>query len=383
MLKKKINSLQITVISICVLFFLGGAIINLFWPYQEFSAAENRFLASKPTLTWNSLMSGEYGDKFETYVTDQFPLREFWVKVKAKSEYLLQKKENNGVYFGKNQTLIERFDQPDLTRTQRHIGYLNEFVARANLPVQIGFIPTAAEIDKGRLPALADPFSQEEYLDYILARAQAKESWLGSEIWQSLKENNQDYLYFRGDHHWSALGAFYFYQSLIEQMGFEPATLEDYQIEKMAEGFLGTLSAKAPGYAKADRIDKWTLVSDQEMEFQVEIPDSQHEGNSFFFPERLEERDHYTYYLDGNHALTILRNLSLDEGEKLLVVKDSYAHVLAPFLAPHFKEVQLLDLRYYNLPIDDFIAEEEFDRVLVLYSTRQFAIDGHIFKLSD
>lgn len=383
MFEKNTKALNLTVVSLFVAFFLGGAILNLFWPDRDFSEAENRYLASMPKLTWDSVKSGEFGQKFETYITDQFLLRDFWVQVKSESELLLQKKENNGVYFGKNHVLIERFDQPDMTKSLRHVEYIKEFSQRLKIPVKVALLPTAAEIMTENLPFLAAPYSQEEYLNELLnAAIDSKAQWLDTEVWAALKEHKEEYLYFNSDHHWTALGAFRFYQSLMPFLGFEPISEQAYNKNIVAHGFYGTLSAKVPGYGKEDTIEQW-LLKDTIPSYTVEIPDSNYLGDSFFFPQRLEEKDRYTYYLDGNHALTIIRNINNPEGKKLLLVKDSYAHVLAPFLAPHYKEIQLLDLRYYNTPIDELITEENFDEVLVLYSTRQFAVDSHIFKLSD
>jgi len=379
------SALSKTATFLFVFFFLGGSLINLFWPYQEFSASENRFLANMPEFSWASLVSGEFTGDFETFLTDQFPLREFWVSVKSDTERLLQKKENNGVYFAKDHSLIERFDQPDLSKSLQNLSYIAEFVERIPLLVRIAWIPTATEIQRHKLPSFASPPDQAAYVQTLLQGVSNSSSYFGSELWQGLYENAQDDLYFNTDHHWTALGAYRFYQTLMPFLGYEPYSEDSFQREIVNQEFFGTLDAKAGGgYAQADQIERWQLVDpNTSPTFEVLIPDSDHSGDSFFFPERLLEKDKYTYYLDGNHALTILRNQDLPQGNRLLLIKDSFSHVLAPFLAYHYAEVHLLDLRYYNRSVDEYLTEQQIDEVLILYSTRQFAVDNHLFKVSD
>lgn len=363
----------------------GLTLINVFWPFQEFSTSENRFLAKMPVFSWNSLLEGHFTTDFETFLTDQFPLREVWVSVKSNAERFMQKKENNGVYFAKGRTLIERFDAPNVHQSMKNLQSIQEFMERTTLPVHVGWIPTAAEIQKENLPTFASPYSQSDYIETLLQTEPSHAAFLSTELWQGLQSHSEEPLYFATDHHWTMLGAFRFYETLMSYFGVEALDIADFQREIVSENFYGTLDAKTGGdYARADQIERWDVMGDSTPPlFEVSIPDSQHEGTSFYFPHRLEEKDQYTYYLDGNHAVTILRNLNLPQGRRLLLIKDSFAHALAPFLVNHFSEVHMLDLRYYNKEVDDYLVDHKIDEVLVLYSTRQFATDPHLFKLGN
>jgi hypothetical protein len=379
------STLSKTVTLLFVLFFLGGSVVNLIWPYQEFSASENRFLAKMPNFSWASLINGEFTSDFETFLTDQFPLREFWVSAKSDSERWMQKSENNGVYFAKDNSLIERFDYPDMEKSKQNLLFISEFIERTSLPVRVAWIPTAAEIQTEKLPNYASPYDQAEYVQTLLQDVASIESFIGSQLWKDLYDHATEQLYYNTDHHWTMLGAYRFYQTLMPLLGFNPLPEETFRREIISSDFFGTLDAKAGGgYAKADKIERWDYAEvSLEPSFEVSISDGNYVGNSFYFPERLQEKDKYTYYLDGNHALTIVRNSNIPQGKRLLLIKDSFSHALAPFLSYHYFEVHLLDLRYYNRSVDDYIAEQKIDEVLVLYSTRQFAVDNHLFKLAD
>jgi hypothetical protein len=95
----------------------------------------------------------------------------------------------------------------------------------------------------------------------------------------------------------------------------------------------------------------------------------------------LEQKDKYSLFLGGNQPLCVMENPAGTRG-KLLVVRDSYADSLAPFLALDHEEVHLWDLRHNRSSLAQYVAEQGIDRVLVLYSNANFATDGNLFFLS-
>ena len=96
---------------LCALFalFLGGILTaGLIAPDRDFSQTENRYLAQFPQLSWETVRDGTFMTQFETYVNDQFVARDWWVSLKSWCERLSGKRENNGVYFAADDTLINR-----------------------------------------------------------------------------------------------------------------------------------------------------------------------------------------------------------------------------------------------------------------------------------
>ena len=104
------------------------------------------------------------------------------------------------------------------------------------------------------------------------------------------------------------------------------------------------------------------------------------EEGSLYVDSYLEEKDKYSYFLGGNQPLCVIKNPDAANG-KLLVVRDSYSDSLAPFLAEEFQEVHLFDLRYNNLSLKQYVADNGIDQVLVLYSAANFSTDQNLFKL--
>ena len=90
----------------------------------------------------------------------------------------------------------------------------------------------------------------------------------------------------------------------------------------------------------------------------------------------LAEKDKYSFFLGGNQPLCVISSES--DGERLLVIRDSYSDCLAPFLAGRFSQVHMMDLRYYRESVSEYIKENSIDKGLVLYSFSGFTDSGNL-----
>ena len=95
----------------------------------------------------------------------------------------------------------------------------------------------------------------------------------------------------------------------------------------------------------------------------------------------LSKRDKYSYFLGGNNALVTIRS-SNPNGKHLLLVKDSYAHSMVPFFADEYESIHMVDLRYYNGKLSEYIPQEGITDVLVLYNTTTFTSDIGVPKMA-
>ena len=97
-----------------------------------------------------------------------------------------------------------------------------------------------------------------------------------------------------------------------------------------------------------------------------------------FYKKHLTEDDKYPVFLDGNHALTRIKNSNAPQDKKLLVIKDSYAHCMVPFLTDNYGEILMVDLRYYKYNVSDLIKNEGFNEALILYGLDNLATDTNV-----
>ena len=230
------KSYDLLITSVFVLFLAGMALCSLILPDRSFSELENRNLRPVPELTERRFTSGRYMTEAEEYVSDQLALRDTWVALKALGERISGKQENNGIYFAADDTLIRRIDEPDPALLSENIETINAFVSETDAPVLFGLIPSAADIWRDRLPSGAPSADEAAWIEEISGRMTAPTV----DLHDTLQRHSAEDIYYRTDHHWTSLGAFYGANAILDAAGLEPLNRNDYQQQTVSEGFLGT-----------------------------------------------------------------------------------------------------------------------------------------------
>ena len=371
--------------------FIGVFLVaNAVSPDRTFSEVENRNLEQLPAVDFGTpeklfrdgnFFNGQFMRDFETYTTDQFIGRDAWVDLKARTERALGKKENNNVYFADNDTLITRFDQPAADRVTENLNYVNKFVENVDIPVVFSLIPSQACIWADRLPEGAPNASQTDLM------AQAQEAVTGAtwaDVYTPLMEHKDEDIFYRTDHHWTSLGAYYGYTGLASALGYTPVPLSDYTPTVRSTEFYGTVfSSSGVRWVKPDTIT--TYVPDDGITVVSHTYDNSgnpvEEQRALYVESFLSVKDKYSMFLGGNQSLGVVTNTNNPDGPKLLIIRDSYTDSLAPFLTERFSEIHLFDLRYNATSVRDYIAQNDIDSVVVLYSFSNFATDKNLFLL--
>ena len=349
--------------------FLGGLLVwHVLLPDREKSETENRTLAQAPEFSWTALVDGSYTKKVETYFADQFPLRDGWTGLKARAEQLIGKSEFNGVYLC-GDTLISKVERPDEALVEKNLSYVDRLSGKTDIPVYMGLIPSAAQVWKEKLPAGADSWDQTA----LLAQS-------GLDFQSTLLAHADESIFYRTDHHWTTLGAFYGANALLEVLGKEPLKEDNFTVEMAADSFNGTLySQSGIHWLEPDTMEFW--VEDAGLNV-TSWRNGTPEPGSLYDRSYLEKKDKYSAFLGGNQPLCVIKNDNVTDGSKLLLVRDSYSDALAPFLAQRFSEVHLLDLRYYRASTVQYAEENGIDAICVLYSVQNFISDRNLVLLT-
>ena len=357
--------------------FIGGVfLISLLLPKKDFSPLENRYLEKPPKLSLEALDDGSFMKHAEDYVSDHIVGRDFWVAAKAWSERLSGKHENNGVYFGKEDTLIKRVDNPDMGQLQKDMSYVDTLVGNVSVPVYFGLIPTSAAIWSDRLPAGAPTADEQSIIDQLYFTTGANTV----DLYSALNEHRDEDIYYRTDHHWTSQGAFYGSNALLKAMGMDPLNLDDYQKTTVTDQFYGTtFSSSGVRWVKPDCID--TYVPEDGVTVTNYFDGTPTQG-SLYVTSYLEVKDKYSFFLGGNQPLCIIQTEHTD-APKVLIVRDSYSDSLAPFLTERFSEIHLFDLRYNKTSLKRYIEEHNIDQVVVLYSLSNFISDQNLSFLAN
>ena len=357
--------------------FIGGVFLgSMILPDKTFSPVENRNLAQAPKFSLDNVTSGKFMEDTEDYVNDQIIGRDFWVALKAWSERLTGKQENNGVYFAKEDTLINRLDTPDPELLEENAGYVNALVNNVDVPVYFGIIPSAAEIWADRLPAGAPTADEKAIIDGLYNQVQTHTI----DLYAALGAHQDEDIYYRTDHHWTSLGAYYGYEALMGAMGLEAAPLDESQKVTVSEDFYGTLySTSGVRWLPPDHIDRY--ISGEGVTVTA-YPDGTPQPGSLYVDSFLSEKDKYSSFLGGNKPLCVIETEHTG-APKVLVIRDSYTDSLAPFLTQNFSEIHLFDPRMNLTSVKDYVEQNEIDSVVVLYSISNFTATGsNLFVLS-
>ncbi|RKP48845.1 hypothetical protein D7Z26_20950 [Cohnella endophytica] len=369
----------------------GGFVATLFLlsltffllPAGKFSELENRYLQSAPHFTWDDLISKNFANETESYVTDHFPYRADWIWSKSFMEQLRLQQENNGIYNGKDGYLFEKFAEPDYLAVEHYADAVNNFAQKhpdANMTFML--VPTSIGMYPERLPWKAPFYPESDVNDFVADRTQAGNLTFmdGFDI---LRPHASESIYYRTDHHWTTRGAYYAYVAYAEKMGWKPLGENDFAITDVSDTFLGSYHTRGQfSGVKPDTIQSFVPKNAVHTEAYVADTDSKLDG--LYDDSFLQKKDQYSYFLGGVHALMTLKSdLAHADLDKLLIVKDSYAHSFIPFLTQHVKEIHVIDVRYYNGSIGDYMKENGIKEALLLFNTATFVGNGEITKLSN
>lgn len=366
-----------TDIGVFLAFIAMFFLLNIFVPDRDFSEQENRSLQTRPQFSLEALFGGKYTTDFEKYCSDQFVLRDQWIALKARLELLQGKSENNGVFLCENERLLEAFTAPSLSDLDTRIRAVNTLAENLTVPVSFALIPGAAEYYRDLLPAGVQNDSQVDVINYVYGAVTAETP----DIAGSLAQHTDEYIFYRTDHHWTTLGAYYGYAAICECYGIPTPTLESYeQRAVVSDSFYGTTYSSS-GFA-------W--VQPDTMEIFLSQPENvtveRYEGDEpavipLYDESKLEVKDKYSFYLGGNTPRLVL-DTGLDDKPVLLIIRDSYCDSLTPFLLEDYSEIHILDLRYYRDSIASYVESNNIDSVLVIYSVVNFCTDRNLVLLT-
>lgn len=359
-------------ISLCALFIcyiVFFVAVNTLGEKKTFSETENRVLQSKPTFSVEKLFEGRYISKYEKYKVDQFFNRDFWIDVKVKTDKLLLKKSSNGVYLGKDGYLLEDFEKPNEENVSKNLNAINDFSKKYKDVKQYMLIsPTAVSILRDKLPLAAPVEDQQKYLDEYSKKIDSNIKFV--DTYATLLEHKSENLYYKSDHHWTTLGAFYSYEKLAEDMELSSKDSDDYDIELVSNSFEGALASESGYKTDLDKI-KVYIPKDENDQVVVNYEEEQKKTATLYDSEKLEQKDKYQVFLGGNHPIVKIDTTS-DSGKTLLIFKDSYANCFVQFLTTNFSKIILVDPRYYYEDIDELMKNEGVDEVLYLYNANTF-----------
>jgi len=372
--QRKVQEKLVGIIFILILFLF--LIINIIVPNKEKSVQENRMLATKPKFRLSSLISGDYDEKFEAYMDDQFVGRDMWRKLKVTVDRIGGSRLENGVYIGTNGQLLEQIEVADENHLAANIKAIKSFSeSQSKIPVRMMLVPDAANVLNHSLPSLAKPEDQTQMFSMVRKDLGDSVEWI--DVSTELNKHKTEKIYYKTDHHWTTLGAFYAFQAAAPSLGIEGDLSGKYVSYAVSDSFNGMLASKSGvNLGEKEQIDIY-VPTEEDTDLIVDYVDEGKRSTSLYDSSKLKEKDQYTVFLGGNSSLLDIRTVSTST-KRLLLVKDSFANSFIPFLTPYYREIVVVDPRYYSGTINDLMDSYRISEVLFLYSGNTFFKDNNI-----
>ncbi len=357
-------------------------IINFVWAKPVFSEEENRMLATIPRFSFESFVNGNYLNGVNDYINDHFAFRNFYLKLNSWWEVqIMGKKENNGVYIGEDGYLFEKvnFNENEQKNVNKNIHTISDFSAKMekiNVPTYFMLIPNSIYINSDKLPNNVETLDQEKIINEVYNKT---ENTININVTQSLKiENENKQLYFKTDHHINSDGAYVVYTEFCKTSNLPIINLNEFEKVILSDDFLGTFDSKAQLLnQESDTLfvyENTINTNIKEAIYDKEVT------NSIFNEDYLRGKDKYSYFLNGNNSRAIIKTNNTND-KKLLVIKDSYAHIISQFLCQSYSEVHFLDPRYTNFNYEEYVKKNGITDVLFLYNVSTFMQDTNVSKI--
>ena len=326
-------------------------------PATEISESERRKLQQFPELSFSALMSGKFMKEFETYMTDQFPLRDSFRQLKAKVHFeIYNQRDNGGIYIKDgyvskidsvySESMVEHF-------TDRMENLYNLYLKDNNCKVYYSIIP-----DKNYYLA-GDDYPKMDY-EKLYEKVRNDLSYM-TEI--DIRDTLSIESFYYTDTHWRQEKIHATAEKIREAMGMSP--LGEFT-EVNAGDFYGvyygqsalSLPAEPINYLRNEMTDKATTYN---YETQTEAP--------VYNMDKLESLDRYDIFLSGPCSLMDINNPEGKKGKQLIVIRDSYGSSITPLLMSDYEKVVLIDTRYIAPELIGNYVDFENSDVLIMYST--------------
>ena len=364
------------VFSILVILFTVIDIIN---SPNEFSELENRKLSQMPILSLKSYIDTSFSSDYEKYINDQFFLRDNWIDLKSRIEYLLGKRENNDIIFGRENYLFKKFTTFNDEMLENNLNSIITFTNNYNKEVDFFIIPNSYAVYDELTPRYLPLVDQLSLINSINSYLSLKSNNHINTInvAEELLKNKDDYIYYKTDHHWTSYGAYLAYLTYMDYLGLEIVDINN--LEKITiNNFLGTYYNRSKYFkADSDFITYYNILG-----LHIEIDGK--EQLSLMDLDKFKGSDKYSAFLWGNNGLTKVINENISEerkGSSILIFKDSYANSFIQFLSYNYEIIDIIDLRYFKESIRNFMKDKDYNEILIMYSFNNLSSDINIRRL--
>lgn len=373
-----------------IIIILGIFFINIIVGDKTISTQENRTLQQKPTI--EDLKDGTYGDKFESYFSDQFVFREELSKIYSRMKIAIGNSKINSYYYLLEDNWImpspsKIIPDSELKDMAKEINDLAEIGIKTGKKVYYVSTPHKDSVLSYLYPKHTDGLDNtlkneknvEKYFDATKIKIINIDEYFLSEF----TEKEREKLYFKTDHHWNGIGAFEGFKYIVEKMdmpGVNPSW-DKYVTTTYDKGrFLGSYNKNIGNLVKEKESIPYVYLKDKpHYEFFTfdGVKEIKKREEDFVATHRNRKEIIYggAYMFSSSCSILKIRNKDALSDKKIIIFIDSYQPPTSLMFADVFSEVQLVDPRYIeklNMSVEDIIKESDVDILMFMYNNRGF-----------
>ncbi len=327
----------------------GGLALTLF-PAPRYSQSENRYLQTLPTLQLRSFSDGSWSAAMDTYAAERVPFRTPLRHLQGISTLALGARESHGVILCRDGSLTRRLPINEAAFSQN-------LTTLSRLPALVGGLSLTVAVAPRRIDV------RSEVLPTLYDTARERAAWASLPAQAiTFLDCTEDRCWFRTDHHWTADGAYFAYVRLGDSLNYTPLPAAHFSPQCVSRSFWGTSASAAgiPGITP-DTLSLWRAENDGA--FRVFRNGEAAEFKGLYDIRKLQDGDPYSTFLGGNCGVLEIDQGDADTRPVLLVIHDSFACALLPFLAQHYR-ILAIDPRYHQGGLAD--ARERADLALCI-----------------
>lgn len=370
---KRLNQIM----GIVFLIFIFSAIpLYIFNKDKAYSPMEKRNLAQKPQINLAGVSSGDFMDNVEKYMADQYAFRDDLMHIKTSLDIGLGSDEIQNVFICKDGQLMENFLEADRKNTLETAESIKKFAEKyTDTKMYMMLVPNAISVYPEKLPDNIEYADQNEYIDLFNSVVEKSLNIVDVRTIFSRKKDEVQ-LYYMTDHHWTSDGARLACNLLCDAM--KASRPDKYNLGIVSNDFIGSLAAKigmGDNYFVNDSIKVAVPCDDREILYTVEANGVK--KGSCYDAEALKGEDGYQVFFGGNYPEITIKTTK-QKRRNLLVIKDSYANSLIPMLIEEYRNITIIDPRYYYDDINMLMSIENYDEVVFLYNVNTLSNDYNL-----
>lgn len=376
------------------------------------SESENRALAKRPKLTASAVFGGDFSVDFENYYSDNFPARDFFIKLNQPLNKLMTQfrfsddgdvvvdvNKSDGDFAGEGVDLGNVTDAmsemkdntaavtPDEDATvkgtiilsgdrameiytysessaKRYASIINSLAKSVPTAKVYSIIaPTSVEF-YGTKKYRSGEHSQHDAIKNVYSMLDP--SVTAVDVYSPIMEKADEYIYFRTDHHWTARGAYYAYTAFCKAANTQAPPIASYSTHNI-DGFLGSLYRQTQSSAlknNPDYVECFELLT--QAENTVYTSSAMTDGvKTYVVAKKVSGDNKYLAFISGDQPLEKITT-GVTNGKKILVIKESFGNAFVPFLCNNYQEVYVVDPRKIDMNLPEFVKNNGIGEVLAV-----------------